>query len=132
MKTLTKKLFKNLSNKSVSNFSIAPHYYRFIRNSQLTVHPVEHSKGQPRAGTEKGPETLLKMNLVAGLEALGWKVNLQAPLRTEFLPFDKEEENKSYDIPLHNDKLVGNLNRHLWKQTKMTAESQSFSLCIGN
>jgi hypothetical protein len=122
---------KIIFHKALANFSIAPHYYRFIRNSQLTLHPVEHSKGQPRPGTEKGPDVLLKMNLVAGLEALGWKVNLQAPLRTEFLPMDPEDQNKTYDIQLHNDRLVGNLNKHLWKQAAVAAKSQSFSLSLG-
>ncbi|AOA61867.1 Arginase [Komagataella phaffii CBS 7435] len=109
--------------------------YNFYPNKEVTIISAPFSAGQRNGGVEKGPKYLLKHGLKEDLEALGWKVSLEEPLKDSGLDLPPSEISQEIfeagNSRMRNPTIVGQATEKIFETVKSVAHKKVFPLTIG-
>lgn len=103
--------------------------YKYHPNKEATIISAPFSGGQPKGGVELGPEYILNAKFKEQIENLGWKVNVEHPLKGTNFETLKTEEKDKYGVK--NAKIVSDCCKKIHDNVKNVAKSGRFPITIG-
>lgn len=106
--------------------------YEYLKERNLTIIGVAIDEGQDHPGTNLGPESLRKANLLKVAAQQGWEVNDTGDITNENIEHQKKNPDAKHTYTnLKNSEIIGDLCLQLHNKCYESAKAGNFTLVLG-
>lgn len=95
------------------------------QSKKLTIVPAPFDLGQPKSGTDLGPQSLLDAGLESQLQELGWQTQVKR------IQFHKAASDPPHATKVKNPRSVGNVCEQVARHVGETLAAGNVALTLG-